>query len=542
MPAQFQVLSGAATGTKYELAKAETRIGRHPDCEVKIDLSAASRFHAHIIKDGEQHYIEDLGSRNKTYVNGKPIESKTLLRDNDRVKICDILFVFHQPNAAESEENDGTTVLTSIDASGSSDNLFRVRPEAKLKAIVEISQALGSELEVAKLLPKILDGLLRVFPQADRVQLIQRDEQDRLLPRAFRHRRGNEDSARFSRTIVRWAMDQRKAFLSDDPEGDSRFQLSSSLVDLRIRSVMVAPLLVPDRPALGALLVDTQSNTQRFKADDLEILVAVANQVAVAVDNAQLHQATLLQERVERELKLAREVQKSFLPSIMPKYAGMDFWAYYEAAGAVGGDYYDFVPLPNGKLAVLLGDVSGKGVPAALLMAKASSDAKVALMTFPDAPARAMEQINDSICAAGLEGKFMTLCLCVVDPKAPDLAIVNAGHMSPVIRRADGRLDEPADPDRSGPPVGVVPGMEWGLVKAELHPGDSVVIFSDGISEAMNPTEQEYGMERLRGIVRDTYLAPQELGKRILADVHTHVSGHKQHDDMTLVSFGRAGA
>jgi serine phosphatase RsbU (regulator of sigma subunit) len=241
---------------------------------------------------------------------------------------------------------------------------------------------------------------------------------------------------------------------------------------------------------------------------------------------------------VERELTLARNVQRSFLPRSMPKVRGMRFFAFYEAQGQVGGDYYDVVPLPDGRIAALLGDVSGKGVPAALLMAKASSDAKVALLSKHDQPAAAMNWINNSICAAGLEDKFLTLAMCIVDPASGKLGMVNAGHMSPLVRRLDGTLDEPAHPDVSGPPVGVAEDFEFEYCETALQPGELAVLYTDGISEAMSAAGEEFGMERLRKAVAGAAANPQAVGDAVLAAVRAHVNGHKQHDDMAVLIFG----
>jgi len=535
--ATLQILNGKTAGTKHPLSQPITRIGRHPDCEIQIDISAASRFHAHVVKDGESYLIEDLGSRNKTFVNSKATDGRVALRDNDRVKICDLLFVFRSEKPAD-EDVEGSQVLSTW-ATSSVDNL-KVKPEAKLRAIVEISQAMGSELHVDKLLPKMLEGLFKVFPQADRAMFIQRDERDRLIPKAYRHRKANDDDVRFSRTIVRQAMDKREAILSADALADERFSLSASLVDMKIRSVIVAPLIVADRPPFGVLVVDTHSATQKFEPDDLQILSAVANQAAVSLEVARMHEETLVQERMNRELSLARDVQRSFVPAAMAPKGPLRFWAFYEAAGAVGGDYYDFINLPRGRIAVLLGDVSGKGVPAALLMAKASSDAKVGLLTHPEEPAAAIGHLNNAICAANLEGKFMTTALCIVDPDSPKLQIVNAGHMSPIIRRKDGKLDEPADPDRAGPPVGVAEDYHYEVVETTLGPGEVAVIFSDGISEAMNAAAQEYTTDRIRELVRNATCDAKAVGESLLGDVRRHVAGWKQHDDMTLVVVSRS--
>lgn len=544
----LQMCSGQTAGTKYSLEREEIRMGRHPDCEVQIELNAVSRFHARLLRQGSEYVIEDLQSRNGTFVNGKKIEGPTLLKDKDRVKICDTLMVFHRatpdkkPEGPKVEEEEGsTTVLSSLDAAITADKLSTSRPESKLRAILEINHAMGQTLQLDDLFPKMLDGLFKIFPQADRGLIILRDDRDNLIPTAAKHRRADQDTVRFSRTIVRQAMGEKKALLSADASSDSRFALSQSISDFRIRSVMCAPLLTQeaDPKPLGVIQLDSQGNNQKFEMDDLQILLGVAGQASIAVENAQMHGEMMQQARIKKELEFAREVQRGFLPKHFPKIAGYNFWAFYEAAGAVGGDFYDFVRLPNGRLGVILGDVSGKGVPAALMMAKASSDTKVALLTCPGDPAEAMGMINNAICDAGVEDKFITMCLCLIDPVRNTMTVVNAGHMSPIVRRTDGSMEEPAGDAVSGLPVGVAPDYPYEAVEVDLGVGDSVVLYSDGISEAMNAQDDQYTIERIRARMETPAATVAETGERVIEDVREHVNGYKQSDDMTLVLFGR---
>ena len=252
-----------------------------------------------------------------------------------------------------------------------------------------------------------------------------------------------------------------------------------------------------------------------------------------------MHEAMLTKERVEREMGFANEIQKGFLPKSYPTVEGYEFWAFYHAAGQVGGDYYDFFPLPDGKMAVILGDVSGKGVPAALVMALAASAVRVALLMHPDDPIGAMNQINNSVEENTPDDRFITMAICIFDPVTHKMTIVNAGHMSPIIRRADGTIDEPADERVSGLPVGVMDNYDYESVDTELAPGERIVLFSDGISEAMNSKMEEYTMGRIRSLIKNTNEPSMKLGKILLKDVTKHVSGFKQSDDISLVVFGR---
>lgn len=550
MPAFLKVISGSNSGAVFPVVVDKVRLGRHPECEVVIDVNAVSRFHAHVLREGDHFFLEDLQSRNGSFVNGQRVDGRILLHDNDRVKICDTLFVFRtkdeeQENGEEAKvkphENDvTTTIVTAIDAESNAELMSKVKPEAKLRAILEISQALGHTLDVDHIYPRVLECMFKIFTQADRALILLQGTGTQMIPKAVKHRLGGgEETVRYSRTIVQRAMTERKAILSADASTDERFAMSESIADFRIRSIMCVPLLGKDKQALGVIQIDTQNAQQRFDMDDLQILASVATQASITLENANLHQEILSQERMRRELDFAKEVQTGFLPQKMPQIAGYEFWAYYDAAGQVGGDFYDFVPLPNGRQAIIVGDVAGKGVPAALMMAKASSDVKVGLLTYPDQNDRAMASVNQAICAASLEDKFITLVMCALCPKTHRLVVVNAGHMSPMIRRADGSVEEPAQDELSGLPVGVDETTAYRAVETELDPGDVVLVFSDGISEAMNAKRQTYTTERIREKLRAVTLTPEALGRFLLKDVRAHIGDSSQNDDITMVVFGR---
>lgn len=534
-------MTGSNAGTKYQLVTERVRMGRHPDCEVVIDVNSVSRFHAHMLREDGKYLIEDLKSRNGTFVNGKKISGKLPLKDNDRVKICDVLFVYRSKPLDDPPQpttvKDSSTVLSMLDAQSGVELMAAVNPQAKLKAVVEITQAIGQTLDLDELFPKILDGLFTIFPQADRALAILQDSSQNLVPKAIKHRRGRDDDVHFSRTIVRKALEEKKAILSADAASDERFDMSQSITDFNIRSIMCVPLLSQDKTPLGVLQVDTENQNTRFEPDDLQILNSVATQASMSVENAQMHAQILNQERVRRELVFAKEVQQGFLPRQMPKLPGYEFWAYYEAAGEVGGDYYDFVKLPNGRFAAILGDVSGKGVTAALIMAKASSDIKVALLSNADDIGRAMYEINNALCESTPEDKFITLVICVIDPVTQNIQIVNAGHMSPLLRRADGTVEEPTSSQTTGLPCGILEDSPYSVTEVSLNPGDTMVLYSDGISEAMNAKNEDYGIPRLKQRLGSVNLPPAKLGEFILKDVRSHVAGHKQSDDITMVIF-----
>ncbi len=440
--------SGGSPGQIIELKQDRTVIGRSPEhCHVVLDPNGVSRRHAEIYKKGDEYYLSDLNSRNMTKVNNAKLLPGTehRLAVGDRINICDVEFLFYLKIPTESDSRDVADIvivpdadsdvphLHTLDASRSSAMASIVKPELKLKAILEITRNLSTELKIDKVAPRILDSLMELFPQAERLFLILVDpDTKRLVRKAFRCRPGrrasftstipaDEAQLSISRSIVNHVLVQKKAVLSQDASMDKNLPTSASIADLKIRSVMCVPLLTPDGQALGILQLDT-SDRKQFHQEDLDVLTAVASQAAIAIQNATLHESLLERERLDRDLKLAEQVQKRFLPQGVPEISGFEFFAHYDPAYEVGGDYYDFVQLPGNRYAVAVGDVSGKGVAAALMMAKFSGDTRYCILT-ENSPGAAANELNHLLFAAGIEEKFITLSLSIVDLDSRSLVV-----------------------------------------------------------------------------------------------------------------------
>ena len=537
----LKVLQGKGAPREHKLGEDEILIGRDPSCHVVIDDDSVSRSHARLVFEDDAYAMEDLGSKNGTYVNGHKIENKVPLNDGDHIEICATTFLFRSSptGVPGTKGSSGTSVICSMDALSGDDTVLRVNAVGKLQAILQITNSLGRTLDRRALLANMLDGLFEIFPHADRGLVLLRDGK-RLAPAAVKDRRGERENIQYSKTIVSKAIAERKAILSQDVAQDDKIPAAASITQLRIHSVMCVPLLSQEMKVLGVIQLDIQDAKRKFDTDDMEIFTSVASQASVAVEQAQLHREMMKHARIQRELDFAREVQHSFLPKSMPELQGYRFWVYYQAAREVGGDFYDFLRLPNGKEAILLGDVAGKGIPAALMMAKVSSLCKLALLSYPDDVSMAMNVLNREVYDAGTERGFVTLVLCVVDPEDDEVTIAVAGHMLPMIRREDSTIDDSAGYDVRGRPLGIERELDYRTDHRRLAPGDLVVLFSDGINEAMDAHEEPYSTERIRQqLVSTEGKGPAEVGETLLQDVRSHVGDCEQRDDMSLVMFQR---
>jgi serine phosphatase RsbU (regulator of sigma subunit)/pSer/pThr/pTyr-binding forkhead associated (FHA) protein len=561
--ATLLLLKGSNSGQRFEVRGEHTVIGRHPECDIVVDAGAVSRQHARINQSNGDFFLEDLKSRNGTYLNGRQITEPTQLAEKDRIKICDLLFTFHleDPDKVpidvsggsrttpvdlvvsdeEADANASSTIMSTLDVASSSKLRLEVKPEAKLRAVLEISRNLSNTLALDEVLPKILESLFKIFPQADRGFILLYDARaNRLVPKAVRFRRQDreDDSIAISRTIVNKAMQEGKAILSADAASDSRFDMSQSIADFQIRSMICAPLMSSSGQAQGIIHIDTKSSQSKFQQEDLDVLSSAAMQAAQAVENASLHEHLAAEQRLLRELEFASEVQGSFLPKQRPEIPHFAFFDYYKPARHIGGDYYGYVTLPDDHLAVAVGDVAGKGVPAALLMASLSAQVSFCLAAEPT-PADAINRLNKVLTGSGSESRFITFVLAVLDLKNYTMTLVNAGHVAPLLRRLGAPEVKDLGSDTGGVPLGVAPEIPYQQADFPLKPGDLVVLSSDGVTEAMNPDNELYGSERLRQKIAAGPERIEALGNEILEDVRSFAGERSQNDDITLVCFGR---
>jgi serine phosphatase RsbU (regulator of sigma subunit) len=257
------------------------------------------------------------------------------------------------------------------------------------------------------------------------------------------------------------------------------------------------------------------------------------------VQFANVHESTLRLDRRDRELLTAKEVQRHFLPSGRPEIPGYEFYDYYVPADEIGGDYFGYIALPENRLAIAMGDVAGKGVSAALLMARLCSEVPYRLVMSPS-PAEAMQRLNQELFGPDFECPFVTFVLCVLDPVAHTLTFANAGHLPPLWRHASSRVVEELGIEQSGLPLGVEQQPDYRAHTIHLDPGDIVVMYTDGISEAVNGQGTLYGSGRVRDVVATGPLEPAALGRVIIQKLKQFQEDAPQTDDTCLLCFARA--
>ena len=544
---------------KVHLGRQTIVIGRHPECDIVVDDASVSRHHANITNENGTFFVTDLESRNGTFVNRSAVNEPTQLFDGAEIAISDIKFQFHLENEAVfqpirafsfDDSKMGQTVILEDDKNkppahvtsqlevpshyhpqGADSNA-----EAKLQALIQSARELSESVVLEDVLDRCLSCLFELFREADRGFIVLKTPDGDLKPRGMKMRQTNDERIRISRTIINQVLETRRPLLSNDAASDDRFNLSQSVVDFRLRSIMCAPLISTKNEAIGVIQLDTLRNRVAFTEKDLEVLVTVAMQASLAIQRLNLIQKTIHVQELENDLKLAQDVQQAFLPQRQPDFSEFDFFSFYSATMAVGGDYYDYIPIGENKIAIVVADVVGHGIAAALLMAKVAAESRFALASF-GCPIKAMSQINQSLSELNLD-KFVTLLLVMIDRKDHHVQIVNAGHMPPIIKKASGAVLL-LDDHVSGLPLGLGLKEEYQSLDFTLMPEDVLVLYTDGINEAMDKQGNQLGIHRLIEEIRTSQTKrPDTIGKFICQLVNRHVDSQQPADDMCLVCVG----
>jgi phosphoserine phosphatase RsbU/P len=530
---------GANAGQQFPLEGDCCIIGRALEAAICLSSKAVSRRHAQIVGGDGTYHIEDLGSVNGTFLNGQRITDSRPLKNGDLLKVGDYFLTFRQePLPRESE----ATIIAQVDATPSNPALFAENPQQKLQIILELARDLGQTLELEPLLDKALVHLLHLFPLADR-GLVVLYEQDRLVVRAQRSRQGDADF-RFSRTVLQQALEAGVGILSADLHVDQRFASSHSLQEIETASLLCVPLIVRDGKRLGAIQLDCTQPDQAFGEEHLRLLTAVSLQLAVVLDNVALNAIRIRQETLRRDLLLGRDIQLGFLPSdfTFPEGNNFEIFAGIHPAREVSGDLYDFFQLADGRFAFLVGDVSGKGIPAAMFMVKVQTLTRH-LATSTSSPAETLSKLNAALVVDNHSYLFVTLAHGIYDPRNGQVVLASGGHPQPLLRRADGVVEE----------VVIPPGRLLGSfendpqatdVRLTLGRQETLILYSDGYTEATAPgTKRMLGLSAFMNILggKQTRLSLEDCADRARLAVEKFIGTSELQDDLTLLLLRRLG-
>ena len=409
----------------------------------------------------------------------------------------------------------------------------------RLSTLIEVNELISSSLEIDTILENVMTISKKVM-NADASSLMRVDEKtNELIYQVAQGSVGEqlkkEVRLKMGQGIAGTVAQEGTPLLLEDAYSHPKFfRGNDEATGYRTRSMITVPLKVGNR-VTGVAQVINRLDGKPFDQDDLELFLSLSSMAAIALENAKMHQSLMEKQRLVKDMEFARTVQESFLPQAAPDVQSYRFSAHYTPALEVGGDFYDFIHLDKKRTGIVIGDVSGKGVPAALYMAKLGSDMRTLAFT-ERSPADALMKLNDLLAERSRRGMFATLLYLELDATTGKMVLCNAGHLPPVIKKVDGTLVKLAA--AGGAPLGMMAGMRYGQETAALERGDTVVLYTDGIVEAMNAKEELYGYERFEALLKKAAAHPGALKDAIIGDVNRFTGLSPQHDDMTLVCFG----
>jgi sigma-B regulation protein RsbU (phosphoserine phosphatase) len=554
--AQLFVKHPNGTSDEFPLTRLRTTIGRSARSDICIPDAFASRLHAEVRHEGESYFLHDLGSANGTKYNGVPLTAPSPLNSGGEIQIGETKIVF-QDGAASGPNRISATLITdttsTLDPSKTVSLSTRRHPTAEL-----LDVSLGTRSDLLGLISKVgiallsssgLDSTLDqvaslVFETvpAQRVIIMLRDEKaDAGMEIKVARVRGQDaplEEVRISRTIMTEVIDKGTSVLTSDAQQDPRFT-SQTVVLQGIRSVLAVPLCVDERHVFGLIYADAPTTQGTFTEEHLNILTTLASVASIRVENASLLDERMERERMERELELATEIQQRFQPSGPPIVEGYEFQGISFSCYEIGGDYYDFIERGDGKILVALGDVSGKGTAAALLMSSLH-----AAIHGQIAAKRSLEDtitsVNEYLAENTPANRFVTLFIAELDPATAELRFINAGHNPPLLARADGSIEQL---ESGGLPLGIMPFAEYEAGTVSMRPGDALVIYSDGVSEANNLAEDEFGMDRLSAVIRANVTSSASgIRDKVESALSEFTGTAAPNDDITLVIVKRPAA
>ncbi len=409
----------------------------------------------------------------------------------------------------------------------------------RLALLYRLSQTFNSSLNLDEVLNRVMDEVIAVT-HAERGFVMLHEADGKL---GFRVARGMDqntiDDPQFqvSRSVVERVARDGEPILTSDAQADDRFSMRESVMILGLRAILCVPLKIKNQVS-GVVYVDNRLQAGVFTQADLDLLTAIASSAAIAIENARLYQVAVEKGRMEQELQMAYDIQAGLLPHETPQITGWEFAARWQPAREVSGDYYDFIPLHDGRLGIAVADVSDKGMPAALFMALTRSTVR-ASMSHAHSPADGIARANQLICDDAADGMFVTLFYALLDPQAGEIAYVNAGHNPPLLYRAGkNRLEELT---RTGMAMGVVVDSTYEQRTVRLDPGDFVLLYTDGVTDAINPQEQEFGEERLRRtILQERHTSMAKVIATLEQTLYDFAGTSSPFDDITIVAVRRS--
>ncbi len=504
------------------------------------DDAGLSRQHLALIRSGADWFVEDLGSKNGTLLNGKRVEKRAAFSPGDRISAGHLTIEFSDGVQAsdhtvvfvdhgESVSSASTTVVASLDAvlGPQVDDLnktYVMQGSPQMRALIRAGRELAGHRPLDELFTVIMDLSVEAVNAGRGVLMTL--EGDKLEVRAHRG-----EGFKISSTVRDRVLKEKASLLVRDAQLDQALREHMSIVEHKVRSMMAVPLQTNDR-VIGLIYLDSPHLIREFTREDLNLLTVMANVAAIRIEHARLSEVEEQERLLAKEMQQAALIQKGLLPSKPPAVKGLDIAGKTTACRTVGGDYFDFIEFADGRVAMLVGDVAGKGMPASLLMSSLQARIQI-LFEDGDDLAKKVGRLNKAVCANCPDNRFITFFMTVINPETGDLVYTNAGHNPPLIVRAGGGFETLGG---GGVILGILPMATYKESGAKMESGDILVLFSDGVTEAANSSDEDFGETRLAEVVAaNRNRSAAEIIEAIEAAVVDFTEGAPAADDFTVV-------
>jgi sigma-B regulation protein RsbU (phosphoserine phosphatase) len=534
-------VSGSVSGEQrqWPLNRPRISVGRSSGNAIQLDDRTVSRRHAEIVSEGEQWMLRDLGGRNVTRVNGTPTSGTVPLELGDRIAFGRVVLRVTDGDSSDTATlTDSKTLATALQIPAA-EVLRRGLHDGgatETRAVVRALAAAGRLLVRHDPLHETCEELLRVVESvvpASRLILLVRDEMHSGAQQVAARSCGRvvSEPMLMSEGIFNSVLETGSAVITTDAMSDPRFDLSDSVRLLKTHSAMAAPLY-EGGSIRGLLYADHAHPDVRYGRPDLEILTLFGNMIAAKIANDRLEEARFNLIELEHEMEMAGRIQRTLLVEDPPVIPGYECHAALESCEAVGGDLYDFHPMPDGSVYFVLGDAAGKGIAASLLMARFLALAD-ALYEHCEDPADLATRLNDLLARRSRAGRFVTAFIGRLEPMTGRLRYVNAGHPSALLL-GGGAVQEL---ESVGPPCGAYAPFVYQTCVAHVPPGGLLSAFTDGFTDAMRGPGEFFGADRVtKLLVENAAVRPLEaVSDRALAELDSYLRGGPRQDDVTML-------
>ncbi|UCE60559.1 MAG: SpoIIE family protein phosphatase [Phycisphaerales bacterium] len=520
--------------SRHLLGEAAQIVGRDAACDIPVDDPSTSRQHARISPVGRSYRIEDLGSKNGTYVNDVPCTLQNL-SNGDQILFGSVRAVY-----STAEEPTSHTVVITEDVTASHATRYVSREKQlelskqRLEMIYELSQQLTTLQGQDRLLNDAMTICFETLHFERGAIAVRRPDGRTLDWPVVRNLYGTQGELTVSRTLLSRALERgERAIFTDTDLGNA--DPTVSMVRQGIRSAMCVPLIHRDQ-ILGVIYGDRIRGSVSYANEDIDFLAGIGQQVSIGLINCRLVEEQKQTVRLRHDISLARTIQTGLLPTELPNRENLKIAAINDPGQRVSGDYYDVIETGDGRVWCLVADVTGEGVAAALLMANLQAVVRV---TIPgsESPGELLTRWNKLICSNTDTSKFITCVLALIDPRTHQMRIASAGHFAPLITRPTQEKVEELGVE-AGYPLGIDCAAEYPTVAVDLGPGAfTAFYYTDGVIEAFDTAGDSFGKERLlEALVERADLNPQALVKQLRKGVSSFVGGAPQSDDITLLA------